>query len=478
MSLTKTADKGRPDYYITPTQDFTQYTRDAEQKYWNRETKFDWQQDVRYNLKIHLEQLEPAGRKHIFMLVLPMVAENIDGSIRRLRAEGIPIKEDALKALAECLPENTPSIGKALELLAPFSRLQKEVQQLRDRQELLNDERLVLQEHQRLGYIRRGTTVQLIRSAEERQEQEVALVEISGHLKEVTDALHRYNGNVSHHLQQLSGEIRSDLTVILPYVLHDLQEMLMLVQQTLVTGRIPEAHPELRQLQDLVLQRQLRGLRDIANHALVVEQSAIAPLTMGIIHYRRYREIQEAMTTFINDEAKHSATFRRFLVEKLQAKEFIAAKLIKGAKRYMWLARFMPGTGLFLAVIVEAIGAAYLEFFGNEKYMPDKLFCSISRTISEQDETRHMDLCVAMYNELFRRGKRWEKLRNKVALKVLMKSVYGDKTDDHHLIQAFRAFGVGSDVLYRHITGRLSQQLTRIGMYVTPEEMMLIIGRQ
>jgi len=48
----------------------------------------------------------------------------------------------------------------------------------------------------------------------------------------------------------------------------------------------------------------------------------------------------------------------------------------------MWLGRFMPGAGLFLAVMVEAIGAAYLEFFGNEEYMPDGLFCNICKTIS------------------------------------------------------------------------------------------------
>jgi len=163
-------------------------------------------------------------------------------------------------------------------------------------------------------------------------------------------------------------------------------------------------------------------------------------------------------------------------VEKLEAKEFISAILIKGADRYMWLARFMPGAGLFLAVIVEVIGASYLEFFGKEEYMPEKLFCSICKTIATQDEKRHMDLCVGMYNELFRTGKRWERYRNKMALKVLMKSVYGDKKEDHHLIQAFRAFGVESEFLYRHITTRLSQQLARVSVYVEPEELLEIIG--
>ena len=176
-----------------------------------------------------------------------------------------------------------------------------------------------------------------------------------------------------------------------------------------------------------------------------------------------------------NDEAKHSATFRRFLVEKLGAREYISPILIKGSNRYMWLARFMPGTGLFLAVIVEAIGAAYLEFFGNENYMPDALFCSICKTISTQDETRHMDLCVAMYNELFRKGNKVERFRNYVSLKRMMKAVYGNKTEDHHLIQAFRAFGVESGILYQHIFNRLSQQLARISIYIDPEKLFSFI---
>ena len=204
----------------------------------------------------------------------------------------------------------------------------------------------------------------------------------------------------------------------------------------------------------------------------MVEQSAIAPLTVGIIHYKRHREIQEALTTFVNDEAKHSATFRRFLVEKLGAKEFISDNLIQGADRYMWVARYVPSAGLFLAVIVEAIGAATLEFFAKEEYMPDRLFRSICETISIQDERRHMDLCVAMYNELYRKGTKIEQVRNELSLRTIMKAVYGDKTEDHPLIEAFRAFGVDSQVLYDHVVGRLSQQLARVGLYVKPERIL------
>ena len=58
-SSRKKADNGRPDYYITPTRDFTQYTRDSEEKYWSKETKFDWQQSVPGSLKEHLDNLDP-----------------------------------------------------------------------------------------------------------------------------------------------------------------------------------------------------------------------------------------------------------------------------------------------------------------------------------------------------------------------------------------------------------------------------------
>ena len=34
----KTVIKERPDYYITPTRDFTQYTKDSEEKYWSKDT--------------------------------------------------------------------------------------------------------------------------------------------------------------------------------------------------------------------------------------------------------------------------------------------------------------------------------------------------------------------------------------------------------------------------------------------------------
>ena len=476
-SLRKTVDKGRPDYYITPTHDFTQYTKDCEEKYWSKETAFDWNQSVRGNLKEHLENLNPEDFSKITFMVLPMVKETLERKIVQIRQEQLPLEEDALKDIAECVPFDRTTIHQALLIQSPLKSLQLSVSKLKDQLEILQSELLDLLELQRLGLFKEGTKVKHLETEDERQEQALELSRLTNRIDQVQGEYKQLETQFQIESTRLKTKIRGELHLIESQVLVDLEETRELLQQTLQSRNLPRDPKDLSRLKDLILKRQLRGLKDIANHALVVEQSAIAPLTMGIIHYKRHREIQEAMTTFINDEAKHSATFRRFLVEKLEAKEYISATLIKGASRYMWLARFMPGAGLFMAVIVEAIGAAYLEFFGNEKYMPDNLFCNICKTISVQDERRHMDLCVAMYNELFRKGHRWERFRNHVALKVMMKSVYGDKTEDHHLIQAFRAFGVESEILYHHIVGRLSQQLARISMYVQPERFLELIGR-
>ncbi len=83
-----------------------------------------------------------------------------------------------------------------------------------------------------------------------------------------------------------------------------------------------------------------------------------------------------------------------------------------------------------------------------------------------------------MYNELYWKGERWERIRNNVALKVILKSVHGDKSEDHPLIQAFRAFGVDSNTLYKHIAGRLSKQLVRINMYIEPERLLEFIDNK
>ena len=470
--------KGRPDYYLTPTRDFTQYTKDSEEKYWSQDTKFDWQQSVQDNLKKHLDNLDNDHFLQVSFMVLPMIRDTLIFKINQIEQERLPLEEEGLKDIAACVPKDRDTIHQALLIQAPLKKLHLTVRTLKDRLEIQQSELLDLREQQRLGLFNNGSTVKYLATEAERKEQQATLAHLTDQIRQTKEALAGVKIEISNESRRLKTSIQEKLNTVETQVLKDLELTLELVQNTLDAKSLPENQADLLRLKDLILQRQLRGLKDIANHALVVEQSAIAPLTMGIIHYKRYREIQEAMTTFINDEAKHSATFRRFLAEKLDAKEFIPDKLIKGANSYMWLARFLPGTGVFLAVIVEAIGAAYLEFFGKEEYMPDPLFCSICKTISEQDEKRHMDLCVAMYNELFRKGHRWEQFRNRMALKVMMKSVYGDKTDDHHLIQAFLAFGVPSEKLYLHIVSRLSQQLARISLYISPDELLEIIGRK
>lgn len=471
-------DKGRPDYYITPTRDFTQYTRDSEEKYWSKDTKFDWSQDIRANLKNHLEKLDEKGLSKVTFMVLPMLIENLEGKIYQINQSHLPLDEDALKYMAETLPSSKKTISEAIAILAPLNEFQLSLSKLEDRQEILNSEMVDLDEQQRLGLVRKGNEIKNMETEAERNGQANEKSRLTNEIRQAESEYAALSDKHTSESKRLKEQIRKDLETIEQQVLVDLDDTKTFLSGILKSQQLPENAEDLAQLKELILKRQLSGLKDIANHALVVEQSAIAPLTMGIIHYKRYREIQEALTTFINDEAKHSATFRRFLVDKLQAKEYISPKLIKGASRYMWLARFMPGAGLFMAVIVEAIGAASLEFFAKEEYMPDILFRSICQTISEQDEKRHMDLCVEIYNELFRKGHAWERFRNKMILTKMMKSVYGDKTEDNQLIQAFRAFGVESETLYRHIMDQLSQQLTRVSVYVETDRLLEIIGRK
>lgn len=467
----------RPDYYLTPSHDFTQYTRDCEEKYWSRDTAFDWSADVMQSLSQNLDQLQrdkPAFERVVFM-VIPMVMEKVQRKQEEISLYQLPLEEDALKDIGECLPSGGKGMEQALQVLVPLVKLENASKQIRDQADILQRELVDLQELQRLGLMRNGIGVGQLETGMQRQEQAEAISRLSGRLQQLKCDLAQTTTENGSEWKRLKQVAREELRLVEPLVLEELQETGEFLNRIQASQQLPPDEKELSRLKELILKRQLRALKDIANHALVVEQSAIAPLTMGIIHYKRYREIQEAMTTFIRDEAKHSATFRRFLVEKLEAKEYISAILIKGANRYMWLARFLPATGMFLAVIVEIIGAAYLEFFANEKYMPDKLFCSICTTISTQDEKRHIDLCVAMYNELFRKASTWERIRNQMALRRILQSVYGDKDESHHLIQAFRAFGVESGVLYKHITDQLSSKLARIGTYVEPEQLLRII---
>ena len=474
----KVLDKARPDYYKTPTRDFTQYTKDCEEKYWKKETAFDWSQSVRQNLKEHLEKLESEAFSKIAFMVISMIAEAIESKIVQICQEQLPLDEDRLKDIGEYIPSERSTIQKALLIQLPLKSLYWSVSVLKDQVEILQNALSDLQEQQKLGLFNDGTTVKQLETATEKMEQSLEISKMSSRLDQIQKEFKALKAQSKLQSKGLKLQIQAELQAIQPQILTDLEETLKLLLQTQQAKQLPGNAKDLAILKELILKRQLRALKDLANYSLVVEQSAIAPLSMGIIQYKRYREIQEAMTTFINDEAKHSATFRRFLADKLEAKEFISDLLIKETNQYMWLARFMPGTGLFLAVIIEAIGAAYLEFFSKEAYMPDPLFRSICKTISEQDEKRHLDLCADMYNELFRKGNKWEQFLNKATLKVMMKTFYGDKSEDHYLVQSFRAFGIESEILYRHIVVRLSQQLARISLNVSPDKLLKYMGHK
>jgi nucleoside-diphosphate-sugar epimerase len=462
----------RPDYYITPTHDFTQYTKDYEQQYWSQDTAFDWQQDVPANLHEHLERLAPAEFARLARLALPLVDEAVGDAIRGIRRYGLPLEEDALKAVRECVMSDRPAIDAALAIQAPLEQWGRPAAQLRDRLAILRRHHLELREQQRVGLFKSGTQIRQRSSAVETREQEAQLAALTSDIARAEAALEQWTSRGRAEREQLLASVRAGLAALEPQLLADLDDTGVLVRGALRSRALPDDAPTLARLRQIVWKRQLRGLKDIANHALVVEQSAIAPLTMGVIHYKRRREIQQAMTTFVNDEAKHSAVFRRFMAQKLAAKEHIPDAIITAGERYMWLARFLPSGGVFLAVIVEAIGAAFLDFFAREEHMPEPLFRSICQTIAGRDEKRHMDLCAATYNELYRTGSQWERLRNTVALRTMMKAAYGDKNEDHSLLRACRAFGIEPERPYQHVASCLSAQLARVGVFVGPAALL------
>ena len=100
-SRSKSLPQGRPDYYITPTHDFTQYTRDCEEKYWSKDTAFDWGQSIKESLKQNLDQLNQEDFYKIAFMVLPMVKDKVEDTIDKIKNEQLPLNEDALKDIAE-----------------------------------------------------------------------------------------------------------------------------------------------------------------------------------------------------------------------------------------------------------------------------------------------------------------------------------------------------------------------------------------
>ena len=465
-------------YYITPTHDFKVYVKDHAEKYWHNDTAFNWEQNVCANLTNNLQQLDRQAYEKIARMSLPILQQEIAEKIDLLRQQGLPSNPDALKDIAESLPAHQPLIQQALDILAPLDKLQQLLSRKDDEAEILKGEVQDLEEAQHMGMHKNSRPVRPLADASESQAQQAELDKLKARHRGKLEELDAISSRHALEVVKVRSQAASEFRHIGEQVINELKQVSGKLE-TITSDQLPAQHTETAQLlNQLMINRQQRALKDIANHALVVEQSAIAPLSMGIIHYKRHREIQEVITTFINDEAKHSATFRRYLAEKLDAREYISEKLIKGAEGYMWLARFFPRPGMFMAVIVEAIGAASLEFFGKNEYMPEKLFQHICQVISEQDEVRHLDLCVSIYNELYHTGSWWEKFQNEKILTGMLKAVYGDKTDDHPLLKAFRVFGVPSEALYQLVMSRVSEQLARIGFFVTPERLLGIIGKK
>ena len=213
-----------------------------------------------------------------------------------------------MKAIGESLPLDPAAIRQALSIQAPLECVELPVAELKDQLAILDRQGLELREQKRLQLFRTDAGFKRLETEAERREQAAQLSLVEERTARVRQALKQARALGKLERERLQAAVRAQLDAIESHVLADLVETRDLVQRTLASGMLP-ADPETRdRVLDLVAKRQLRGLKDIANHALVVEQSAIAPLTMGIIHYKRRREIQEAMTTFVHDEAKHSVS--------------------------------------------------------------------------------------------------------------------------------------------------------------------------
>ena len=86
-------------------------------------------------------------------MVLPMVRESLKRKIVQIRQEQLPLDEDALKDIAECVPFDKTTIHQALLIQSPLKNLQWSVSNLKDQLEILQREFLDLREQQRLGFI-------------------------------------------------------------------------------------------------------------------------------------------------------------------------------------------------------------------------------------------------------------------------------------------------------------------------------------
>ena len=221
--------KGRPDYYITPTRNFTQYTRDSEQKYWIKDTKFDWNQNILHNLKENLENLEPKVFSKILFMVLPMIEDSLERRIVQIREEKLPLEEDALKDIGESIPFDRTAIQQVLVIQSPLKNLELPVSKFKDQLEILNSEFLDLREQQRLGFFRIGTIVKLLETDAEKKEQILELSRLTDQIDQLQKEYKQLKTQNIFDSEKIKINIREELNLIEPQILIDLEETQLLV---------------------------------------------------------------------------------------------------------------------------------------------------------------------------------------------------------------------------------------------------------
>jgi hypothetical protein len=129
-----------------------------------------------------------------------------------------------------------------------------------------------------LVLFREGTSVKQLEREAERKQQMTELSGLSIQVEQARKDYEKAKAKFKTDSFQFKTKIRTELNAIEPRILADLETTRDLFQQILDKKQLPENNDDLCRLKELILKRQLRGLKDIANHPLVVEQSAIAPL--------------------------------------------------------------------------------------------------------------------------------------------------------------------------------------------------------
>lgn len=238
-SLRKSLDKGRPDYYITPSHDFTQYTRDCEEKYWSKDTAFNWSQSVPASLRQNLENLDKDEFYKVTFMVSLMVKEKIEHKISLIRQEHLPLEEDALKDIGECIASDMNSIHEALMIQSPLESLEKSARKLEDQMEIVQRELADLKELQRLGLLREGINVKHLETDSEKQQQSVEISRLTDKLNKVQSECKLATDQNSTERKQLQTKIRNEFSSIEPKVLSELEKTLDLLERTLQSKQIP-----------------------------------------------------------------------------------------------------------------------------------------------------------------------------------------------------------------------------------------------